>query len=199
MTKKILSFEEFAISKNLKNSEEIAEETNELCETCGEEPCVCEGEESDDDDEEKIKGTAKESDDDDDDDDDDEESKEHEELESPDEEAKEEEEEAAGGEEAEDDQKVKPVSEMLKEAYDKMVDEMCEYHKDDYPDHTMESYLKENAALAATLIAQKMEESHAIIHEGDELTTEMYEAVLNTVKESFTKKIDELKETWSSK
>jgi hypothetical protein len=194
MTKKILSFEEFAISKNLKNSEEIAEETNELCETCGEEPCVCEGEESDDDDDDdEVEGTEES------DDDDEEESDEHERLESPDEEAKEKEEEAAGGEEAEDDQKVKSVSEMLKEAYNKMVDEMCEYHKDDYPDHTMESYLKENAALAATLIAQKMEESHAIIHEGDELTTEMYEAVLNTVKESFTKKIDELKETWSAK
>ena len=86
----------------------------------------------------------------------------------------------------------------MKKCYESAVTEVCEYHKDDYPDHTVESYLKENAALVAMLATKALEEAHAIL-DPEELTVEMYEAILNNMKESYNKKIDELKEAWSSK
>ena len=128
----------------------------------------------------------------------DEESDEHEKLESPEEEAKEEEEEKDGGEEAEDDQKVKPVADQLKECYNGAIKEACDYDKDEYPDHTLESYLKENAALIAVMSANTLEQAHAELKD-EALTKEIYEACLNDMKESYNKKMDELKEVWSSK
>ena len=79
-----------------------------------------------------------------------------------------------------------------------MIKEACAYDGDDYPDHTLESYLKENAALVAALTAESMEQAHAEIKD-DDMTIETYEAMLNTVKESYNKKIEELKEGWSAK
>ena len=101
--------------------------------------------------------------------------------------------------EAEETEEVaKAVSEMMTEAYESAVKEACEYDKDDYPDHTVESYLKENATLAATLVAQSAEDANAEIH-GEGLTKEMYEACLNGIKEAYNKKIDELKEMYEAK
>ena len=101
--------------------------------------------------------------------------------------------------EAEETEEVaKAVSEMMTEAYESAVKEACEYDKDDYPDHTVESYLKENAALAATLVAQSAEDANAEIH-GEGLTKEIYEACLNGIKEAYNKKIDELKEMYEAK
>ena len=101
--------------------------------------------------------------------------------------------------EAEETEEVaKAVSEMMTEAYESAVKEACEYDKDDYPDHTIESYLKENAVLAATLVAQSAEDANAEIH-GEGLTKEMYEACLNGIKEAYNKKIDELKEMYEAK
>ena len=101
--------------------------------------------------------------------------------------------------EAEETEEVaKAVSEMMTEAYESAVKEACEYDKDDYPDHTVESYLKENAVLAATLVAQSAEDANAEIH-GEGLTKEMYEACLNGIKEAYNKKIDELKEMYEAK
>ena len=101
--------------------------------------------------------------------------------------------------EAEETEEVaKAVSEMMTEAYESAVKEACEYDKDDYPDHTVESYLKENAVLAATLFAQSAEDANAEIH-GEGLTKEMYEACLNGIKEAYNKKIDELKEMYEAK
>jgi hypothetical protein len=188
MTKKILSFEEYAASKNFTSNDDIAEENEELCDTCEKDPCVCE--KSLEDDEEDKEDDDKE-------DDDDEESDEHEKLESPDEEAKEDEEEAAGGEKAEDDQKVKSVAEMLESCYNDAVKEACDYDKDEYPDHTLESYLKENASLIAAMSAKTLEQAHAELND-EALEKEMYEACLNDMKESYCKKIEELKEAWSS-
>ena len=151
----------------------ISEEITESCDACGQEPCVCEDEEKED----ELKPTevaeepAEKEDDEDDDD-------------------------KENAEEAED--KVEPVSELMKKCYESAVTEVCEYHKDDYPDHTVESYLKENAALVAMLATKALEEAHAIL-DPEELTVEMYEAILNNMKESYNKKIDELKEAWSSK
>lgn len=183
MNAKIMSFEEYAASKGLKATEEITES----CDACGQEPCVCESEEAEEEElepaetpeepTEKEEETEEEDDDDDDVEDD----------------------EDADDDDAEDtEEKAKAVSEMMKECYGAAVKEACAYHKDDYPDHTIESYLKENAALAATLACETLENAHAML-ESEELTVEMYEAILNNMKESYNKKINELKESWSSK
>lgn len=164
MNTKIMSFEEYAASKGLANTEEITES----CDKCGQEPCVCEDEEKEDE-LEHVEFT---------------------------EEPAEKEEESDDDEEAKD--KVEPVSELMKKCYEYAVMEVCEYHKDDYPDHTVESYLKENAALVATLATKALEEAHAIL-DPEELTVEMYEAVLNNMKEAYNKKIDEVKEAYSAK
>ena len=164
MAKKILSFEEYAANKNLKGSEEVSEETGEICELCGEDPCVCESEEVED----------------------------TEEVEDA--------EEVENDEESDDDEeeKVEPVAELMKKCYEYAIKEACNYDKDDYPDHTLEGYLKENAALVAALSASALEQAHAELKD-DELTIEVYESCLNAMKESYNKKIDELKEAWSSK
>ena len=62
----------------------------------------------------------------------------------------------------------------------------------------MESYLKENTTLVASLAAEMLEQAHAEL-EKDDLTVETYESLLNSMKDSYNKKIEELKETWSSK
>ena len=88
---------------------------------------------------------------------------------------------------------------MMVETYESVVTEACGYDKDDYPDHTLESYLKENAALVATLAASALEDAHAEINDEDDLTIETYESMLNSMKDSYVKKIDELKEGWSAR
>jgi hypothetical protein len=180
MAKKILSFEEYAANKNLDSAEEITES----CDACGEDPCVCESEEVEN--TEEVEDTEEvenddESDDDDDDDDDDDES---------------------DDDDDDDDDKgeetLESCSEQLKKCYEYAIKEACNYDKDDYPDHTLEGYLKENAALVAALSASALEQAHAELKD-DELTIEVYESCLNAMKESYNKKIDELKEAWSSK
>lgn len=113
-------------------------------------------------------------------------------------ETEEETEEVEEAEESEEEEVTKVVSEMMTEAYESAVKEACDYDKDDYPDHTVESYLKENATLCATLVAQSAEDANAEIH-GEGLTKEMYEACLNGIKEAYNKKIDELKEMYEAK
>ena len=93
---------------------------------------------------------------------------------------------------------IESCSEQLKKCYEHVVKEACDYDKDDYPDHTLEGYLKENATLVATLAGEALEHAHAQLKD-EELTVEMYEACLNNMKESYNKKIDELKEAWTSK
>jgi hypothetical protein len=181
MAKKILSFEEYAANKNLDSAEEITES----CDACGEDPCVCESEEVEN--TEEVEDTEEvenddESDDDDDDDDDDDESDDDDDDDDDDK-----------GEET-----LESCSEQLKKCYEYAIKEACNYDKDDYPDHTLEGYLKENAALVAALSASALEQAHAELKD-DELTIEVYESCLNAMKESYNKKIDELKEAWSSK
>ena len=135
--------------------------------------------ESEDDDDDSEDGD----DDDDDDDDDDEESEEVD--------AEEGEAEAAPAEVP------ATVEEMLMEGYTKVKEAACAYENDEYQDHTLEMYMKENAALVATLAATAMEEGYGEVKE-TELTQEMYEAACNELKESYCKKIDELKETYGA-
>lgn len=170
MNKKILSFEEYAASKNLESAEEITES----CDACGEEPCICESEEV----EEEPAEEVEDSDDGDGSDGDDE----------------------SDGDDDDDavEEMIESCSEQLKKCYEYVVKEACDYDKDDYPDHTLEGYLKENAVLVAALAGEALENAYAQLKD-EELTVEMYEACLNNMKESYNKKVDELKEAWASK
>lgn len=107
-------------------------------------------------------------------------------------------EETAEGYEKEEEVSEGSCSEGLTKAYEMACKEAVDYDKDDYPDHTLEGYMKENAALVATLAANAMEEGYNESKD-EELTLEMYEAMLNEMKEAYTTKIDEMKEAWSSK
>jgi hypothetical protein len=148
-----------------------AEEITESCDACGEEPCVCESEEVEEEPAEEVEES-----------DDDEESVDDGESDDDD----------------DDEEMIESCSEQLKKCYEYVVKEACDYDKDDYPDHTLEGYLKENATLVATLAGEALENAHAQLKD-EELTVEMYEACLNNMKESYNKKIDELKEAWASK
>ena len=86
---------------------------------------------------------------------------------------------------------------MFSEGYGKVKEAACAYEKDEYQDHTLEMYMKENAALIATLAAKAMEEGYGEVKE-TELTQEMYEARCNELKEAYSKKIDELKEAYGA-
>jgi hypothetical protein len=166
-----------------------------------------------DDDTDDVEDDADEDDDDDDDDDEDEDDDEEdddddeEEDEESDEEESEEEVEAEDEEEGEVEEapeaEAEPAAEtitvetMLIEGYAKVKEAACAYEKDEYQDHTLEMYMKENAALVATLAATAMEEGYGEVKE-TELTQEMYEAHCNEMKEAYAKKIDELKETYGA-
>jgi glycosyltransferase involved in cell wall biosynthesis len=104
-------------------------------------------------------------------------------------------------EDDEEDDKLEEVletcSDHLSKSYEMAIKEAVDYEGDDYPDHTLESYMKENAALVATLAATAMEEGYSEVKDED-LTQEMYEAMLNEMKESYTKKIEEMKEAWGA-
>jgi len=102
----------------------------------------------------------------------------------------------------EDDEKTEKVEEILEtcsdhlsKSYEMAIKEAIEYDGDDYPDHTLESYMKENASLVASLSAQSCEDCYSEIKDED-LTKEMYEAILNEMKDSYVKKIEEMKESW---
>ena len=86
---------------------------------------------------------------------------------------------------------------MFTEGYAKVSEAACTYEKDEYQDHTLQGYMKENAALIAALAAKAMEEGYTEVKE-EELTKEMYEAICNEMKESYSKKIEELKEAWGA-
>ena len=216
MAKKILSFEEYQVQlkagqDNVDTTEEVEneecpcgtdEEGNCLeCEEGTELPAEeIEDEEDDSDDdiddsEESDDDDSDEDDDDGDDEDDDDDDEDEDDDEEDSEEAHEEEVEEVESEgEAE---APSTVEEMLVEGYAKVKEAACAYENDEYQDHTLEMYMKENAALVATLAAKAMEESYGEVKE-TELTQEMYEAHCNEMKEAYAKKIDELKETYGA-
>ena len=83
---------------------------------------------------------------------------------------------------------VKPVSEMLKECYESMIKEAKVWEEDAHDEHTVETYMAENASLVAGLAANTLKEMKA------DMETEAYEACLNKMSEAFSKKINEMKE-----
>ena len=58
-------------------------------------------------------------------------------------------------------------------------------------------YMKENAALVATLATKAMEEAYGEVKE-TELTQDMFEAHCNEMKDAYAKKIDEVKEAYGA-
>tara|TARA_R110000782_G_scaffold1387_3_gene5384 strand:- start:62801 stop:63322 length:522 start_codon:yes stop_codon:yes gene_type:complete len=106
------------------------------------------------------------------------------------EEAEEEAEVEESEEEAEEE--AKQVSEMLQEVYEACKNEAKVYEDDAHDDHTVESYMIENAALIAALAAKSLTEMK------EEYSTEAFEAACNGMIESYTKKMNEMKETESS-
>ena len=92
----------------------------------------------------------------------------------------------------------KMVADMMHEMYEAAHKEAMAYEGDDYEEHTIESYMKENAALAAALATKAMESACTELREGD-MALEMYEAACESMKESYSKKIDEMKEAYAAK
>ena len=111
--------------------------------------------------------------------------------ESEEEESEEEESEEEESEEATE-KKTKLVSEMLQEVYEACKNEAKVYEEDAHDDHTVESYMIENAALIAALAAKSLTEMK------EEYSTEAFEAACNGMIESYTKKMNEMKETESA-
>jgi hypothetical protein len=193
MAKKILSFEEYSANQGLGDKTEVSEEEAEEC-PCGtdEEGNCIECEETTEIPAEEEEEEKEDDDDDSDDDDDDEESEEVDAEEGEVEEAPE-----AEAAPAEPTSETMTVEQMLSEGYSKVREAACAYEKDEYQDHTLEMYMKENAALVATLAATAMEEGFGEVKE-TELTQEMYEAHCNEMKDAYAKKIDELKEMYGA-
>lgn len=82
-----------------------------------------------------------------------------------------------------------PVSEMLENCYANVKEEAGVWESDAHDDHTIETYMIENAALVASLAANTLKEMK------NESSSEAYEACLNQMVESYTKKMSEMKES----
>lgn len=81
----------------------------------------------------------------------------------------------------------KAVSEILSECYEMVTKEAKAWESDAHDEHTIESYMCENAALVAGLAAKSLKECK------EEFGLEAYEAALNMISEAFDKKIQEVK------
>ena len=86
----------------------------------------------------------------------------------------------------------KAVADMLKEVYNNVKEEAKVWEEDMHDEHTIESYLKENAALIATFAANTLKEMKS------DITLEMYEGTCNELKDAYSKKMDEMKEAWTA-
>ena len=80
------------------------------------------------------------------------------------------------------------VAEMLEKCYEMVKNEAKVWEEDAHDDHTVESYMKENAALVAALAANALKEMK------DEHSVEAFEAACNEMIEAYTKKMNEIKE-----
>ena len=83
---------------------------------------------------------------------------------------------------------VETCSEMLEKCYESCKNEAKAYEEDAHDEHTIEAYMKENAALVAGLAAKCLKEMK------EEYAVEAYEAACNEMIEAYTKKMNEMKE-----
>lgn len=81
----------------------------------------------------------------------------------------------------------KAVSEILSDCYEKVTKEAKTWESDAHDEHTVESYMMENASLVAGLAAKSLKDCK------EEFGLEAYEAALNMISEAFDKKIQEIK------
>ena len=204
MAKKIQSFEEYSASQGLGDKSEVSEEELDDC-PCGHdedgnckeceeggEPAPDAEDEIEDEDDEESEDDSDDDDSDDDDSDDSDDDGDSDDDDSDDTEAEETGEEVEAEAEA-----VATVEEMLSGGYEAVKEDACAYENDEYQDHTLEMYMKENAALVAALAAKAMEEGYAEVKDSD-MTQEMYEALCNEMKDAYGKKIEELKEAYGA-
>ncbi len=85
-------------------------------------------------------------------------------------------------------EETKPVSEMLKDCYEAVIAEAKAWEEDAHDEHTIETYMAENASLVAGMATNCIKEMKK------DMASEAYEACLNKMSEAFTKKINESKE-----
>lgn len=91
--------------------------------------------------------------------------------------------------ESEETEESKTVAEMLTEVYESSCkNEAKAYEEDAHDEHTIEAYMKENAALVGALAAKALKEMK------EDYTVEAYEAACNEMIEAYSKKVNELKE-----
>lgn len=83
-------------------------------------------------------------------------------------------------------------SEMLEACYEACKNEAKVWEEDAHDEHTVESYMKENAALVAALAANALKEMR------EEYSTEAYESACNAMIEAYTNKMNEMKEVDSA-
>jgi len=79
------------------------------------------------------------------------------------------------------------VADKLNECYTEAIEEAKEWADDVHDNHTVVSYMEENAALVAALAVKALKECK-------DHTPEQLEGALNTLKDSYSKKIEEMKE-----
>lgn len=96
---------------------------------------------------------------------------------------------AVEAEETKEEEKAEKVSQVLEKCYESVVAEAKAWETDAHDDHTIESYMCENAALVAGLAAKACKDCK------EEYGEEAYEAALNMIKEAFSNKIEEIKIT----
>ena len=92
----------------------------------------------------------------------------------------------------EEEEEVRLVSDMLKEVYESCKNEAKAWEDDAHDEHTVETYMKENAALVGALAAQSLKEMK------EEYSVEAYEAACNEMIEAYSKKVNEMKESDSA-
>lgn len=85
--------------------------------------------------------------------------------------------------------KTKIVSEMLQDVFESCKNEAKVYEDDAHDEHTIESYMKENASLLAAFSAKTLKEMK------EEYAVEAYEAACNEMVDAFSKKMNEMKES----
>lgn len=86
-------------------------------------------------------------------------------------------------------EETKPVADLLKECYEAVIKEAKAWEEDAHDEHTVETYMAENASLVASMSANCVKEMK------EDMASEAYEACLNKMSEAFTKKINECKES----
>jgi hypothetical protein len=85
-------------------------------------------------------------------------------------------------------EETKPVADMLKACYEAVIAEAKAWEEDAHDEHTIETYMAENASLVAGMAANCVKEMK------ENMESEAYEACLNKMNEAYAKKINESKE-----